>query len=56
MVPGYNSRSPELELSAYEFPGSLKRGDRLELWNTEDLDDSSEQDNDSAKVLGYIIQ
>ena len=45
LIPGYNSLSPELVLSAFSNPPSVTRGQELRLWYGEDLANSSESDN-----------
>ena len=45
LIPGYNSLSPELVLSAFSSPPSVTRGQELRLWYGEDLANSSESSN-----------
>ena len=45
LIPGFNSLSPELVLSAFYNPPSVTRGQELRLWYGEDLANSSEGDN-----------
>ena len=45
LIPGYNSLSPKLVLSAFSNPPSVTRGQELRLWYGEDLANSSESDN-----------
>ena len=45
LIPGYNSLSPELVLSAFSNPPSVTRGQELRLWYGEDLANNSESDN-----------
>ena len=45
LIPGYNSLSPELVLSAFSNPPSVTQGQELRLWYGEDLKNSSEGDN-----------
>ena len=44
-IPGYNSFSPALVLSAFSNPPSVTQGQELRLWYGEDLVNSSEGDN-----------
>ena len=45
LIPGYNSLSPELVLSAFSNPPSVTRGQELRLWYGEDLANTCESDN-----------
>jgi len=45
LVPGYNSFSPELVMSAFSNPLSVTKGQELRLWYGEDLVNISEDDN-----------
>ena len=45
LIPGYNSLSPELVLSAFSNPPSATRGQELRLWYGEDLAKTGEGDN-----------
>ena len=45
LIPGYNSLSPELVLSAFSNPPNVTGGQELRLWYGEDLANSSEADN-----------
>ena len=45
LIPGYNSLSPELVLSALSNPPSVTRGQELRLWYGEDLANTYESDN-----------
>ena len=45
LIPGYNSLSPELVLSAFSNPPSVTRGQELRLWYGEDLMNTWEADN-----------
>ena len=44
-IPGYNSFSPELVMSAFSNPPSVTKGQELRLWYGEDLENSTENDN-----------
>ena len=44
-IPGYNSFSPELVMSAFSNPPSVTKGQELRLWYGEDLVNSTENDN-----------
>jgi len=45
-IPGYNSFSPQLVMSAFSNPPSVTKGQQLRLWYGEDLVNKSESDND----------
>ena len=45
LIPGYNSLSPELVLSAFSNPPSVTSGQELRLWYGEDLANTYESDN-----------
>ena len=45
LIPGYNSPSPELVLSAFSNPPNVTGGQELRLWYGEDLANSSDADN-----------
>ena len=45
LIPGYNSLSPELVLSAFSNPPSVTRGQELRLWYGEDLAGRNERRN-----------
>ncbi|CAH3180365.1 unnamed protein product, partial [Porites lobata] len=45
LIPGYNSLSPELVLSAFSNSPNVTGGQELRLWYGEDLANSSEADN-----------
>ena len=46
-IPGYNSNSPSLVMSAFSPPtGDVRAGDELRVWYGEDLVNWTEHDND----------
>ena len=45
LIPGYNSLSPKLVLSAFSNPPSVTQGQELRLWYGEDLVNKYESDN-----------
>lgn len=58
LIPGYNSRSPELVMSIYQTPVKIAAGQQLRLWYNEDLENSVESTNEGrvcADVYGYFI-
>ena len=44
-IHGYNEFSPELVMSVFSHPHSVRRGQELRLWYGEDLVNHSEHDN-----------
>lgn len=58
LIPGYNSRSPELVMSIYDTPVSVTAGQELRLWYSDDYENQWEYDNHGrvcADVYGYFM-
>lgn len=58
LVPGYNSRSPEIVMSIYDTPVAVTKDQELRLWYTEDLTNGYEINNGGrvcADVFGYFM-
>ena len=58
LVPGYNSRSPEIVMSIYDTPVAVTKDQELRVWYTEDLMNGHEHDNGGrvcADVFGYFM-
>ena len=58
LIPGYNSRSPELVMSIYDTPVAVTADQELRVWFTEDLDNIVTGDNYGrvcADVYGYFM-
>lgn len=58
LIPGYNSRSPEIVMSVFATPIDVSVGQELRLWYTEDLENNTTGDNHGrvcADVYGYFM-
>ena len=59
LIPGYNSRTPELVMSIYDNPVEVTTGQQLRVWYSEDLYQDSYTNNHGrvcADVFGYFMQ